>query len=245
MTVKESILSLVPKQLELSARFNYNRVLGRLEPEIDIIEKIAGQRRRCIDIGANVGLYTYRFAQLFRHVESFEPIPLCAKIISSSKLRNVTVHNTALSNQHGQATLNIPATGGPEATSFASLSNQFAEADTLTVDLQTLDSFEFSEVDLIKIDVEGHELEVLQGGLETLKRQSPTLLIEIEQRHHPASGIEEIFDFILALGYRGRFLQHGRMTDLSEFNLAKHQSSSDPRSLEYINNFIFQPASGS
>jgi FkbM family methyltransferase len=244
MTVKESILSLVPKQLELSARFNYNRVLGRLEPEIDIIEKIAGQRRRCIDIGANVGLYTYRFAQLFRYVESFEPIPLCAKIISSSKLRNVTVHNTALSNQHGQATLNIPATGGPEATSFASLSNQFAEADTLTVDLQTLDSFEFSEVDLIKIDVEGHELEVLQGGLETLKRESPTLLIEVEQRHHPASGIEEIFTFILALGYRGSFLQHGRMTDLSEFDLAKHQSCSDPRSLEYINNFIFQPARG-
>lgn len=242
MTVKESILSLVPKQLELSARFNYNRLLGRLEPEIDMIEKIAGQRRRCIDVGANVGLYTYRFAQLFQQVESFEPIPACAKIISSSELPNVTVHNTALSHQHGQATLNIPVTGGPEATAFASLSNQFAKADTLTVDLRTLDSFEFSEVDLIKVDVEGHEMEVLQGGLETLNRESPTLLIEIEQRHHSTSGIEKIFSFILALGYHGSFLQDGRMRDLSEFDLAKHQSSSDPRSLEYINNFIFQPA---
>jgi hypothetical protein len=145
------------------------------------------------------------------------------------------VHNTARSNQHGQASLNIPTTGEPEATCFASLSNQFAEADTLTVDLQTLDSFAFSEVDLIKIDVDGHELEVLQGGLETLKRQSPTLLIEVEQSHHPASGIGEIFDFILALGYRASFLQHGRMADLSEFDLARHQGCSDPRSLEYIN----------
>jgi hypothetical protein len=71
MTVKESMLSLVPKRLELSARFNCNRVFGRLEPEMDIIEKIAVRRRRSIDVRANVGLYTYRFAQLFRHVKSF------------------------------------------------------------------------------------------------------------------------------------------------------------------------------
>jgi len=244
MTVKENILSLVPKRLELSARFSYNRMLGRLEPEMDILENIVIQRRRCIDIGANVGLYTYRFAQLFQQVESFEPIPSCANIISSSKFRNVTVHNTALSNQQGRATLNIPATGEPEDTSFASLSNQFDNADTLTVSLQTLDSFGFSEVDLIKIDVEGHELEVLQGGVETLKRESPSLLIEVEQRHHPDDGIEEIFDFILALGYHGSFLQQGRMVNLSEFDLAKHQSASDARSIEYINNFIFQPARG-
>lgn len=240
MSVKEHLISLVPNRLELSARFNYNRLLGRLEPEMDIIENIAGRRRRCIDVGANVGLYSYRFARLFRYVESFEPIPSCAEIINSSKLPNVTVHKSALSNQQGQATLNIPATGEPEATCFASLSNQFAETDILTVDLQTLDSFEFSDVDLIKIDVEGHELEVLQGGLETLKRESPSLLIEIEQRHHPATGIEEIFSFIQELGYCGSFLQHGRMKDLSEFDFATHQSAADPRSPEYINNFIFQ-----
>ena len=78
MSVKEHLISLVPKRLELSARFNYNRLLGRLEPEMDIIENISGERRRCIDVGANVGLYSYRFARLFRYVESFEPIPSCA-----------------------------------------------------------------------------------------------------------------------------------------------------------------------
>ncbi len=240
MTVKECILGLVPKRLELSARFNYNRMLGRLEPEMNILEEITSQRRRCIDVGANVGLYTYRFAKLFQHVESFEPIPPCARIISASKLSNVTVHNTALSNVQGQATLNIPRTGGPEATALASLSNQFSEAETLSVNLQTLDSFRFPEVDLIKIDVEGHELEVLQGGQETLKRELPTLIIEIEQRHHPSSGIEDIFNFLDTLGYHGNFLQHGQMMDLGRFDLEKHQGTSDPRSPEYINNFIFR-----
>jgi FkbM family methyltransferase len=90
-----------------------------------IIENIVPQRRRCLDIGANVGLYTYRFAQLFRQVESFEPIPRCARIIASSELKNVRLHGHALSNKSGQATLNIPATGGPEATALASLSNRF------------------------------------------------------------------------------------------------------------------------
>ncbi len=84
MTVKESIIGLVPQRLELAARFNYNRILGRLEPEMNIIGEISPQRRRCIDIGANVGLYTYRFAKMFRQVESFEPIlilcsPLCLR----------------------------------------------------------------------------------------------------------------------------------------------------------------------
>jgi FkbM family methyltransferase len=242
MTIKDTIISLFPRRFELTARFNYNRALGRLEPEIDIIEQIVHQRRRCIDIGANVGLYTYRFAQLFQTVEAFEPIPECAQIITSNQRENVRVHNTALSNQSGKANLSIPNTGGPEATCFASLSNQFPDADSLTVGLRTLDSFEFTEVDMIKIDVEGHELEVLEGGLETLKRESPTLLIEIEQRHHSDTSIQDIFDYIIKLGYRGSFYWNGRMPSLSEFTVEQHQGSADPRSLEYINNFIFRPS---
>lgn len=242
MTIKEKIINLIPRRLELTARYNYNRALGRLEREVDVIEAIVRNRRRCLDVGANVGLYTYRFAQLFREVEAFEPIPRCAQIIAASKLRNVRVHDLALSSRSGHASLSIPATGGPEATALASLSNQFSGAESLVVDLRTLDSFEFTEVDLIKIDVEGHEIQVLEGGLDTIKRELPTLLVEIEQRHHTNRSIHDIFDFILNLGYSGSFYRDGRMPPLTGFSIARHQQSFDPRNREeYVNNFIFRP----
>lgn len=242
MTIKTKIIDLIPHKLELTARYYYNKALDRLEPETAIIGEITQRRRRCLDVGANVGLYTYRFAQLFESVESFEPIPACARIIASSERSNVRLHNLALSNRQGRANLSIPVTGGPEATALASLSNEFPEADLLSVELRTLDSFGFTEVDLIKIDVEGHELEVLEGGLETIRRESPTLLIEIEQRHHAARTIYDIFDFVLKLGYIGSFYWNGRMMPLTEFSVPRHQQSIDPRSRDYVNNFIFRPA---
>lgn len=242
MTLKTKIINLMPSKFELAARYHYNKTLGRLEPETAIIGELTEQRRRCLDVGANVGLYTYRFAQLFESVESFEPIPACARIIAASKRSNVRLHNFALSNRKGRANLSIPATGGPEVTALASLSNEFPGAELLNVELRTLDSFGFTDVDLIKIDVEGHELEVLEGGLETIRRESPTLLIEIEQRHHASRTIHDIFDFILKLGYLGSFYWNGRLMPLTEFSIPRHQQSIDPRSQDYVNNFIFRPA---
>jgi FkbM family methyltransferase len=242
MSLKEKVINLIPGRLELAARYNYNKALGRLEREMSILEEIVPRTRRCVDVGANVGLYTYRFAQLFKEVESFEPIPRCAKIIAASRIRNVHLHNHALSNRAGRATLNIPGTGGPEATALASLSNQFPDAAALEVELRTLDSFRFGEVDLIKIDVEGHELEVLQGALETIKRESPTVLVEVEQRHHADRSIQSIFQFILDLGYIGSFYWSGRMNPLTSFSVAQHQQPFDPLDRgEYVNNFIFRP----
>ncbi len=242
MSIKQKVISLIPGRLELAARYHYNKALGRLERETSIIENIVPQRRRCLDIGANVGLYTYRFAQLFMDVESFEPIPRCAQIIASSKLRNVYLHNLALSNRAGHANLDIPATGGPEATALASLSNHFPDAESLLVELRTLDSFGFTEVDLIKIDVEGHEFEVLQGGRETITRELPTVLVEVEQRHHTDRSIQDIFGFILGLGYSGSFFWNGRMNPLDGFSVDKHQQPFDPLDrTEYVNNFIFRP----
>lgn len=243
MSIKQKVINLIPGRWELAARYHYNKALDRLEREMSIIENIVPQRRRCVDIGANVGLYTYRFAQLFRQVESFEPIPRCARIIASSQLKNVHLHSYALSNKSGQATLSIPATGGPEATALASLSNRFPDAESLAVELRTLDSFQFSEVDLIKIDVEGHELEVLEGGLATIKRESPTVLVEVEQRHHSDRSIQSIFEFVMDLRYEGSFFWNGRMNPLTSFSVEQHQQPFDPLDRrEYVNNFIFRPS---
>jgi FkbM family methyltransferase len=242
MSIRQNLIALFPARLELAARYNYNRIAGKLEREMRIIGKLTGRHFRSVDVGANVGLYTYHLAQLFEHVESFEPIPRCARVIASSRLKNVRLHTCALSNRAGNALLHIPVAEGPHATGLASLSRNFANAVDVPVALRTLDSFGFRDLDLIKIDVEGHELEVLQGARETIARERPALLVEVEKRHHPDRDIQDIFDFLLALGYDGCFFWNETMHPLQAFDPERHQQGLDPLDREhYVNNFIFRP----
>jgi hypothetical protein len=105
----------------------------------------------------------------------------------------------------------------------------------------TLDSFGFDDLDLIKIDVEGHESEVLDGAQVTITKSRPALIVEIEQRHNRLP-ISAIMKGIQDLGYRGFFLLEGRLTSVEQFEPSRHQSPGDfeaHRSASYHNNFIF------
>jgi hypothetical protein len=109
-----------------------------------------------------------------------------------------------------------------------------------TVPVRTLDSFAFEQVSLIKIDVEGHETQVIEGSLSTIARSQPALLVEIEQRHCSVP-IDAIFQRISALGYAGYFLHHGQLTGIDRFRLAEHQplAALGRRDIAYHNNFLF------
>lgn len=244
MAIKQALIHLVPTHLELPLRYAYNRVLGRLEREMEILDRIVSHRRRSIDIGANVGLYTYRFSQMFDHVESFEPNPYCARKVIAAQLANVTVHEIALSNRRGSANLSMPDTGSPDDTALASLSNRFENAKSVPVKLQTLDAFDFMNVDLIKIDVEGHEMELLEGARQTIRKNAPTLMIEIEQRHHATQDIGDIFRYIESLGLAGNFYFQKHIVPIERFSVERHQSGRNPLDREqYVNNFIFRSMS--
>ncbi|MEO8631258.1 MAG: FkbM family methyltransferase [Betaproteobacteria bacterium] len=252
MTIKDRILRIIPPRYELAARFHFSRVLGRLDDEARIIDQIAQHPRMAIDIGANVGLYAYRLAQLFPRVAAFEPIADCARIIANSSAP-IEVYCVALSSRTGDGILSMPRSRRPEDKCLASLSNDFGDGTRVTVPLRTLDSYGFTNVDFIKIDVEGHELEVLRGAIDTIRRCEPAMLIEIEQRHH-RQPIDEVFREIQSLNYDGSFLptqgrRNGRREDsdepgsllapLSAFCLTTHQSG-DSLSRNYINNFVFR-----
>jgi len=93
-------------------------------------------------------------------------------------------------------------------------------------------------VSFIKIDVEGHELEVLKGGSLLLERERPSLLVEIEQRHL-LQPIGVVFDYLQSRGYGGFFLEQRRLRPISEFSVAHHQDVSRVYTEDYINNFVF------
>jgi hypothetical protein len=120
-------------------------------------------------------------------------------------------------------------------------------AATLSIEVVPLDDFAFEDVSLIKIDVEGHEREVIAGAELTIERSRPTLIVEIEQRHLGSASIFDAFAQIVRLGYRGWFFRAERLERLEAFSYERDQRPylADVKGGRfppaYANNFIFEP----
>lgn len=177
--------------------------VGWAEPENVFIPPLVPQDRRrvAVDVGANNGVTTCIMAGLFGHVHAFEANPRLVGELIAGAPANVQVHGMAVSSQAGEALLNVPVSDGVTLEGWASMEApllaKFEHLNHIRVETQTLDSFDFSEVGLLKIDVEGHELAVLAGAASTIRRCLPWLIIE-------ALGAQQgrVRDVVLPLGYR-------------------------------------------
>jgi len=99
----------------------------------------------------------------------------------------------------------------------------------------------------VKIDVEGYEQEVLEGGRQLVTKQSPAFLVEAEERHRPGA-VSSIATYFEGYDYRGYFVLEGRVHPISEFHpglqTAEELARPVPRvEMRYVNNFLFIPAS--
>ena len=95
---------------------------------------------------------------------------------------------------------------------------------------------------LIKIDVEGHELSVLNGAKNLLIRDRPTLLIEVEERHK-RNAVIKVRKFLEELDYKGFFLSESGLEKIENFRQDYHQNHRNIKGKEkvgiYINDFLF------
>jgi FkbM family methyltransferase len=173
-------------------------------------------------------------------VEAFEPVPLFASGIRAFNQPRVRVHQVALSAAPGTARLHFPSAAGGVDLGQGSLSLSAGRPDKMDVPVKTLDEFGFDDVSFIKIDVEGHELDVLKGAAETIARCRPNLIVEIEQRHL-AFPMTRVFQYLADLGYRGSFIEAGVQQPLSAFSYERHQQQwlHNVYAPQYVNNFIF------
>src|SRR5690606_949110 len=118
---------------------------GALEPEIHLLPRILRDAKQTIalDVGANVGIYSYTLHRLGLQVHAFEPQPACAQVLSAwAKGRHgLTVHNAAVGSAEGHLTLHVPVVAGNPVPTRASFVLPGAEALQMQVPVVTLDSF--------------------------------------------------------------------------------------------------------
>ena len=137
-----------------------------------------------IDCGANVGELIPFFSKSHNNIEyiGFEPdAEIFQALEKNFVLKKGKIYQTGLSDNEGIQKLYIDSTG-------ADTSLEKSDSDTYSnVQVKKLDSYNFQKVKLIKIDGEGHELEILHGAAETLKR---TMYVTID--HGPEKGINNL-----------------------------------------------------
>lgn len=180
-----------------------------------------------LDIGADIGYYTILFA---KHVGSkgqvyaFEPIPRAKwyldKNILMNGLDNVKTFGFALFDKPGNAYLEDPFTKSKINPSKQSLSG-----NDIQVEMKMFDEWKLKEginnIDLVKLDVEGAELNILQGMKNTLQSQHPKILIEVHPRQLKTFGFSppDVIEFLSKFGYKIESVDKTKI-DFSEGNTA-------------------------
>lgn len=155
------------------------------------------RKRTAIDIGAHYGSWSRYLSREFRRVYSFEPMPetiaCCEKNLAG--FRNVVLERAAVGDRTGSVSVGVGKMySHPGMETIVSF-----EGDTKMV---SIDSLNLSNVDFIKIDVEGFELGVLKGARNTLLRDKPVVLFEENVRGPLEHNIEngECGKFLVSLG---------------------------------------------
>ena len=240
--IKKYIEKILPVRYQLPLRYFYCQRINKLDDEMTYISNLLIEKRRFLDVGANIGIYSFHFKKSFKYIDAFEPLKEISYRLEYFQDEYLKVHNCALSNKKGKFEIYIPYLLGQGVASLASLEKRDGDHEARIVKVDKIDNYDFDDVDLIKIDVEGHEEYVIEGARNVIKKNKPILIVEIEQRHIQKQ-IEEVFQSILKLNYNGFFLQNGNLTSLTQFNYDSHQKLflNNVTSKKYINNFIFLP----
>lgn len=193
-------------------------IIGDYEtPMQDAIDDMLSPGDVFYDIGANLGFFSLIAARKVGragHVYAVEPVPRNARAIGRciavNRLKNVDVFAKAAGARTGTAELWLTQhVGGAALASAGAPPDRLKKID---VDLVAMDDliaqFQLRPPSLIKIDVEGGELEVLHGLEDTLKRQRPAILCEIDDASR--QGLENkrtgVCEFLGDLGYRFQIL---------------------------------------
>jgi FkbM family methyltransferase len=171
------------------------------EGELDIFRQILRPGMTTIEVGSNIGAHTVPIAQVIGpggKVFAFEPQRavfqvLCANLAING-IENVDAHWAAVGT--GNSKIRVPRLDSTAKNNFGGLSLEKEVGEE--VRLVLLDEFQFQKCHLLKIDVEGMELEVIQGARTLINTHQPIIYVENDRKDKSPALIHSLFE----LGYR-------------------------------------------
>ena len=192
-----------------AAGANAGYAIGTTEPLVqEAVRTIVRPRDVVYDIGANVGFFTVLAARLVGPagaVIAFEPLPETAKAarrnLDLNGLTQATVLTCAAGRQAGTAQLELR-----EESTWARLADELSTGPTMEVDIVAIDDLvdagTIRPPDFVKIDVEGAELDVIEGMRRTIAGHHPVILCEMHGKNAAFASLME------SLGYTVRTLEN-------------------------------------
>ena len=228
------------------------RRLRKLDTARRVVDRLVSRGDVVLDIGAAHGHFCTRMLDLVGPrgaVHAFEPNPVHhARLNAIARTGPLSLHTVALSDQPGQATLQVPVVAGRALAGLASLEPRVGvEVQEVQVPVMRLDDVigEETRVSFIKCDVEGHEDAVMRGAQTLLSRDRPPVLVEIEQRHRTAD-VAVAIEYFRDLGYEGWAVFEAGLRPLNAFDLQRDQvavarahEGEEIMPPAYVNDFLF------
>jgi len=142
------------------------------------------QFRRAIDIGGNIGFWSRDFCEKFNEVEIFEPDASNIECLEANlkDKKNYNLHKVGLGSKQEKKTFykSLTTSGGHSFFREQVFEEKVEES---VLEIKKLDDYNFTEVDLIKIDTQGSEYDILLGGQQTLLSNDCVVNIEIEHKN--------------------------------------------------------------
>ena len=196
------------------------------EADASMLFKMTDKNYTVFDIGANIGWYALNFSTIIKHgsVYSFEPIPETHEILNNNIIinnaTNIKTFNIALSDKDGETEFfyNPDELGASSARNIKELS-QIKKIKCITKKLDSfVDENKIKNLDLIKCDVEGGELFVFEGGLETIKKFTPIIFTEMLRKwsakfnYHP----NRIIKYFSDIDYKCFVVSSGKIREIKE-----------------------------
>lgn len=165
--------------------------------EEEIIEKvlynIVKDSQVILDIGAHCGSHSVIYSRINpnSNIFSFEPqktmFNILNKNIKDNNLKNIKTFNTALGNKKCKSFMSSYCSHGPNMNIPINNSEMFNLGSLQIgkngeeIEINRLDDYDFGKVDYIKIDTEGFETYILDGGIKLIERYKPVLFLELDR----------------------------------------------------------------
>lgn len=171
---------------------------------LSYLKKFIDPDKNILDIGSNIGTHTVIYSNYTRKtVYSFEPQKVLFDIlnlnVAKNNCKNVITHNFGASNKNSNYNMNCDYSSKMNQGAFCIVDDDSTYQNKVVIECKQLDQLNITDVGYVKIDVEGHEFETLQGMLNILIENKPVLFIEI---HDSVPTKRQSLELLYNVGYK-------------------------------------------